>query len=222
MKGLETEWPSRQRQLPDVGQIHWGHLTLGLSQLKSQWYPGSINLLQTQCLRFSRGLWKRHNVWRARHPSTAANLQWDSLWFCHEVVIRPQRPWSHLDCGDIVSPRQGPGDRHCSTFGGDWENNSEIPFYTIISAQQKHLTVPCIDKHVEKRNFHTWLTGVWIDVTMSACNSEVTKEMGALNPLLEKIDQSINQSTLRKILKCIYKEMYVRMFIAPQPIATSC
>lgn len=43
MKGLETEWPFAGRHLPNVWQIHWGHLALGLSQVKSRKYPGSIN-----------------------------------------------------------------------------------------------------------------------------------------------------------------------------------
>lgn len=186
MKGLETEWPWRQTPAtcltdslrPLTGEkprISCFHELIPNTRSEVQ----QEALEETQCV-------------KGKASNNSANLQWDSLQVCHEVVIGPQRPWNHLDCGDIVPPRQGPGDRHCSTFRGDWENNSEIPFYTIISAKQKHLTIPCIDESVEKRNFHMWLTGVWVDVIMLGGNSEVTNEMHALHSHLENVNKLIN------------------------------
>lgn len=84
-------------------------------------------------------------------PALPQGCHWDP------ETLEPSWLWGH---SLPPIPGQGPGNRHCSTFHGDRENNSEIPFYTIISAQQKHLTTPCIDEHVEKRNFYMWLTGV--------------------------------------------------------------
>ena len=162
MKGLETEWPSTQRHLPDVWQIHWGHLTLGLSQVKSQGYP--------DCITHSK-----HKNWGSAEGSGRDKM-------CEgQGIHQLQQAFSEIlsssatrlflgprDLGTIFTVRtqsstppfwEGPGNGHCSTWLG-WENNREIPFHTIISAQEKHLTIPCIDKHVEKRNFHMWLTEV--------------------------------------------------------------